>query len=86
MSELIIIKLSHCSAPATGGREVILLCDRVTKDDIQVRFYEERNNQLVWEAFGDFQPNDVHKQVAISFRTPKYYDENIGYYINRRRI
>ena len=77
MSELTITKLSHCSAPVTGGSEVILLCDRVTKDDVQVRFYEERNGRLVWEAFGDFQPNDVHKQVAICFRTPRYIDDSI---------
>ena len=56
---------------------MILLCDRVTKDDIQVRFYEERNERLLWEAFGDFQPADVHKQVAICFRTPKYYSVDI---------
>lgn len=77
MSDLIITKLSHCSSPASGGKEVILLCDRVTKDDVQVRFFEELNGLTAWEAFGDFQPNDVHKQVAISFRTPKYRDENI---------
>lgn len=77
MSELIISKLSHCSASATGGTEVVLLCDRVTKDDVQIRFFEERNGQVVWEGLGEFQPNDVHKQVAISFRTPRYYDENI---------
>lgn len=77
MSELTITKLSHCSGPVGGGKEVILLCDRVTKDDVQVRFYEERNGHLIWEALGDFQPNDVHKQVAICFRTPRYYDENI---------
>lgn len=77
MSELVITKLSHCSAPVSGGTEIILLCDRVTKDDIQIRFFEEQNGQLVWDAFADFQPNDVHKQVAISFRTPKYYTDNI---------
>lgn len=77
MSELVITKLSHCSAPVSGGSEIILLCDRVTKDDIQVRFYEEQGGHLVWEAFADFQPNDVHKQVAISFRTPKYYTEDL---------
>ncbi len=50
------------------------LCDliQITKDDIQVRFYEEEEGQLVWEAFGDFQPSDVHKQYGICFRTPKY--------------
>ncbi|RWS29859.1 embryonic polarity protein dorsal-like protein [Leptotrombidium deliense] len=77
MSDLVITKLSHCSAPVTGGKEIILLCDRVTKDDIQVRFFEEKNGQLIWEGFGDLQPNDVHKQVAISFRSPRYYNDNI---------
>lgn len=77
MSELIITKLSHCSAPCFGGKEVILLCDRVTKDDIQIRFWEETNGQVTWEGFGDFQPSDVHKQVAICFRTPRYCDTNI---------
>jgi hypothetical protein len=77
MSDLIITKLSHCSAPVSGGKEIILLCDRVTKDDVQVRFYEEHQGQLVWEGYADFQPNDVHKQVAISFRSPKYFDESL---------
>lgn len=77
MSDLVITKLSHCSAPATGGREVILLCDRISKDDIQLRFYEERNGKLVWESYTELTPNDVHKQVAICFKTPKYYNENI---------
>lgn len=79
MAELIIIKLSHYSAPCTGGKEIILLCDRVAKDDIQVRFFQESSGQgLVWEAYADFLPNDVHKQVAISLRTPKYFDESIS--------
>lgn len=77
MSDLVITKLSHCSAPATGGREVILLCDRISKDDIQIRFYEERDEKLIWETHTDLAPTDIHKQVAICFKTPKYYNENI---------
>lgn len=77
MSDLVITKLSHCSAPATGGREVILLCDRIAKDDIQLRFYEEREGKVVWETYTDISPTDVHKQVAICFKTPKYHNENI---------
>ena len=77
MTELIVTKLSHCSAPCNGGKEIILLCDRVTKDDVQVRFFQEMNGQLVWEAYADFGPGDVHKQVAICFRTPRYFNENI---------
>lgn len=37
-----------------------------------MRFYEEGQGGVVWEDFGDFQHSNVHKQVAISFKTPKY--------------
>ena len=40
----------------------------VLLDDIRVRFYEEENGETVWEAFGDFGPNDVHRQVIIGLR------------------
>lgn len=77
MSDLVITKLSHCSAPATGGREVILLCDRITKEDIKIRFFEERQGRVHWEAFYEPTAADIHKQVAICFKTPKYLNENI---------
>lgn len=41
-------------------------------EDIHVRFYEVKDGMIEWEAFGDFQASDVHKQVAISFKTPRY--------------
>lgn len=37
-------------------------CD-MFPDDIQVRFYEEDDAGLTWEALGDFSPTDVHRQV-----------------------
>merc|ERR1712209_32655 len=64
--------MTECSASVAGGKEILLFCEKVTKDDIQVRFYEEKNDQLIWEGFGDFQPSDVHKQYGICFRTPRY--------------
>ncbi|KAJ8895713.1 hypothetical protein PR048_001050 [Dryococelus australis] len=42
------------------------------REDIEVRFFEGNENKPVWEARGDFQPTNVHKQVAIAFRTPRY--------------
>ncbi|KAL1121959.1 hypothetical protein AAG570_003367 [Ranatra chinensis] len=72
MADLVICKLSHCSGSVAGGNEIILLCEKVAKEDISVRFYEEKDGQIVWEGFGDFTPTQVHKQVAISFRTPRY--------------
>ena len=51
----------------------MLFCDKVSKDDIQVQFYEETSDGAVtWRALGEFQPTDVHKQYGICFRTPKY--------------
>ncbi|XP_055588634.1 embryonic polarity protein dorsal isoform X2 [Uranotaenia lowii] len=72
MSDLVICKLSDITAPVAGGKEIILLCEKVAKEDISVRFYEEQHGQIVWEDVGEFQHTNVHKQVAICFRTPRY--------------
>lgn len=37
-----------------------------------MRLFEEQNGHCVWEGYGDFQHTNVHKQVAIAFRMPKY--------------
>lgn len=72
MSDLIICRLSDCTAPVSGGKEIILLCEKVVKEDIKVRFFEKKGNATVWENYAEFSHTDVHKQVAISFRTPPY--------------
>jgi Rel/ankyrin family protein len=72
MSDLVICKLSDCSCTVAGGKEIILLCEKVAKEDISVRFYEEYDGLPIWDTLGDFQHTNVHKQVAIAFRTPKY--------------
>lgn len=38
----------------------------VVPDDIQVRFFEEDDTGLTWEALGDFSPTDVHRQVSVT--------------------
>uniref|UniRef100_A0A8C5PSH3 Nuclear factor NF-kappa-B p105 subunit n=1 Tax=Leptobrachium leishanense TaxID=445787 RepID=A0A8C5PSH3_9ANUR len=76
-SNLKIVRMDRTSGCVTGGEEVYLLCDKVQKDDIQIRFYEEDENGVFWEGFGDFSPTDVHRQFAIVFKTPKYRDINI---------
>ncbi|XP_055550417.1 embryonic polarity protein dorsal-like isoform X2 [Wyeomyia smithii] len=72
MSDLVICKLSDVTASVAGGKEIILLCEKVAKEDISVRFYEEQHGNIVWEDIGEFQHTNVHKQVAICFRTPRY--------------
>uniref|UniRef100_A0A8C1H776 Nuclear factor of kappa light polypeptide gene enhancer in B-cells 1 n=1 Tax=Cyprinus carpio carpio TaxID=630221 RepID=A0A8C1H776_CYPCA len=76
-SNLKIVRMDRTAGCVTGGEEVYLLCDKVQKDDIQVRFYEEDESGLTWEAYGDFSPTDVHRQFAIVFKTPKYRDQNL---------
>ncbi|CAN2388938.1 Nuclear factor of kappa light polypeptide gene enhancer in B-cells 1 [Pristimantis euphronides] len=76
-SNLKIVRMDRTSGCVTGGEEIYLLCDKVQKDDIQIRFYEEEENGHIWEGFGDFSPTDVHRQFAIVFKTPKYKDVNI---------
>ncbi|XP_041117289.1 nuclear factor NF-kappa-B p105 subunit-like isoform X2 [Polyodon spathula] len=76
-SNLKIVRMDRTAGCVTGGEEVYLLCDKVQKDDIQVRFYEEDETGGYWETFGDFSPTDVHRQFAIVFKTPKYRDLNL---------
>lgn len=78
MSDLVICKLSKDNCSVAGGDEIILLCEKVAKEDIAVRFFEENQGNVLWEGYGDFQHSNVHKQVAISFRTPKYKSMEIG--------
>lgn len=42
-------------------------------EDIEVRFFQDS-----WEGKGSFSQADVHRQVAIVFRTPPYRDANLS--------
>uniref|UniRef100_A0A8C1MPI1 V-rel avian reticuloendotheliosis viral oncogene homolog A n=1 Tax=Cyprinus carpio TaxID=7962 RepID=A0A8C1MPI1_CYPCA len=53
----------------TGESE---LCRVNIKKDIEVRFFQDS-----WESKGSFSQADVHRQVAIVFRTPPYRDPNL---------
>lgn len=67
--ELSISALSSCSCSVDGGKEIILLCDKVVREDIEIVFFEVDSG---WEGNGVFQPTDVHKNYAIKFKTPVY--------------
>ncbi|XP_062368031.1 transcription factor p65 [Cinclus cinclus] len=68
-AELRICRINRNSGSCRGGDEIFLLCDKVQKEDIEVRFSAEG-----WEAKGSFAQADVHRQVAIVFRTPPFRD------------
>lgn len=78
-----ICRMDKYSGCCTGNDEVFLLCEKVQKDDIEVRFVEQdADGNQVWEAFGHFGPFDVHRQFAIVFKTPEYRDVNIQNPVN----
>lgn len=62
-SDLVIVELSHASASVEGGTKMILLCEKVNRDDIEVLFYEEKDGEVIWQDKAKFSPTDVHRQV-----------------------
>ncbi|XP_005091024.1 nuclear factor NF-kappa-B p105 subunit isoform X2 [Aplysia californica] len=82
-SALKICRMDKYGGCCSGNEEVFLLCEKVQKDDIQVRFVEQAPDGSVrWEAYGNFGPLDVHRQYAIVFKTPAYYNTNIDKAVN----
>ncbi|MXQ90627.1 hypothetical protein E5288_WYG016322 [Bos mutus] len=71
-AELKICRVNRNSGSCLGGDEIFLLCDKVQKEDIEVYFTGPG-----WEARGSFSQADVHRQVAIVFRTPPYADPGL---------
>ncbi|XP_030017750.1 transcription factor p65 isoform X2 [Sphaeramia orbicularis] len=71
-AELKICRVNRNHGSCKGGDEIFLLCDKVQKEDIEVRFFQDS-----WEGKGTFSQADVHRQVAIVFRTPPYRDTNL---------
>ncbi|XP_035260334.1 proto-oncogene c-Rel-like [Anguilla anguilla] len=74
-AELRICRVNRNSGSVRGGDEIFLLCDKVQKDDIEVRFFTQGGT---WEAKGCFSQADVHRQVAVVFKTPPYADASVA--------
>ncbi|XP_042299540.1 transcription factor RelB-like isoform X2 [Sceloporus undulatus] len=66
-SELKIYRMNKEYGTCTGGEELYLLCDKVQKEDISIIFRKD-----TWEGKADFSQADVHRQIAIVFKTPPY--------------
>jgi len=71
-SILKICRIDKIHSSCWGSETVFLLCDKVQKEDIEIVFSDKG-----WEAYGEFNYFDVHRQVAIVFTTPPYKDVNI---------
>lgn len=72
-AELKINRLNVIRGPCTGKTEIYMLCDKVQKDDIEIIFSFED-----WEAKAEFAQTDVHRQIAIVFKSPPFREQNIS--------
>ncbi|XP_030763617.1 embryonic polarity protein dorsal-like [Sitophilus oryzae] len=72
VSDLTIVKLSSRVGYVDIPKNIILVCDKVAKDDIEIHFFEMKNDEIVWSAKADFLQHQVHKHHAIWFKTPRY--------------
>ncbi|XP_037630840.1 transcription factor RelB isoform X1 [Sebastes umbrosus] len=71
-SQLKINCLNQYRGSCAGKTEIYMLCDKVQKDDIEIIF-----RRGPWKASGEFAQTDVHRQIAIVFKTPPYQDQDI---------
>jgi len=81
--ELQIMDMSDNSSSVEGGKKIILLCEKITREDIKVRFYDPING---WEGWGQFSASNVHKQYGISLVTPAYTHPLTGAGVRRVRV
>ncbi|XP_074536509.1 transcription factor RelB isoform X2 [Halichoeres trimaculatus] len=71
-SQLKITCLNLYRGPCTGKTEIYMLCDKVQKDDIEIIF-----RRGSWKACAEFAQTDVHRQIAIVFKTPPYQEQDL---------
>uniref|UniRef100_A0A1I8PWX9 RHD domain-containing protein n=1 Tax=Stomoxys calcitrans TaxID=35570 RepID=A0A1I8PWX9_STOCA len=75
--DLRITRLSIATGSVIGGEDLILLVEKVSKKNIKVRFFEMKDDEMLWEAYASFRESDVHHQYAIVCRTPPYVNKEI---------
>ncbi|XP_062872529.1 transcription factor RelB [Trichomycterus rosablanca] len=72
-AELKINRLNIVKGPCNGKTEIYMLCDKVQKEDIEIIF-----SLGSWEAKAEFAHTDVHRQIAIIFKSPPYQEQDIS--------
>ncbi|XP_015119445.1 proto-oncogene c-Rel [Diachasma alloeum] len=72
-TNLKISKLSAKVASTAGGTSLIISGHKVIEEDVKIRFFEMKKDQVVWAALKDPLPRNNHDdQTTISVITPTY--------------
>ena len=72
--ELVIMDISETEAPVEGGKKIIILCEKVLREDIKVRFWDPLSG---WEGWGQFSAQgsraiETRNSVSRSVLTSDY--------------
>jgi len=68
--------ISDNEAPIEGGKKILMFTSKIDKNDIEVHFAFNQNNQH-HVLKGHMDHKDVHHQCALSFITPPFLDQKI---------
>lgn len=69
--DLEIVELSDYESPAFGAKKIIMLCEKVNMNDIEVEFYMKNGRgEIIWDQHAKIE--EVHYHTSIVFKTPKY--------------
>ena len=65
-----IIDISDNQDTVAGKKKIIILTEKLPKpEDIAIRFSDPTSE---WSDYGQFEPANIHKQVAITLKVPRY--------------
>ncbi|KAJ6646146.1 Embryonic polarity protein dorsal [Pseudolycoriella hygida] len=75
-NELRIRNMCDPSSPSSGGKKILLFCNKISRDDIRIRFFEESvDKQEIWSEWVHSQ--NIYNDNGIAFLTPAYRRINI---------
>lgn len=80
---LIIREIIEPTSPKCGGKRITIFCNRISRQDIRVRFFQKSGEDVIWENWGT--GLNVRSHSGISLMTPAYVhkdQQNINQVVN----
>jgi Rel/ankyrin family protein len=76
--DLNIVDFSPNWSLTRGGTKILILCEKVSSKDIEVRFEytDKRGERRI--VIGNIAKQGIHKQCGISLETPKLPSQNLN--------
>lgn len=73
LNNLRILRSSRLNGSVNGGEEMIILTSFFNPDDIEVEFFQFKNDtEIGWRCLAQFNKTDIHGNCSLVIKTPKY--------------